>query len=118
MLGVEPSSFDFGPAVVGVPSRTRVAVLNSGDGSLGAVSAALAASSDPDYLVLLNGCENGVSPAERCDIRLQLVPSKEGSGAATLEVESSGQPAQVALAGSGVALGPLTLAPSAGSSVA
>jgi hypothetical protein len=116
VLGVEPPSFDFGPAVIGVPSRTRVAVLNGGDGALAAVSAALAASSDPDYRVLLNGCENGVAPSERCDIRLQLVPSKEGASAATLEVESSGQPAQVALAGSGLTPGPLTLAPTAGSS--
>ncbi len=115
VLSVEPPSFDFGPAVMGVPSRTRVAVLNRGDGALAAVNAALAASSDPDYLVLLNGCESGVAPAESCDIRLQLVPSKEGTSTATLEVESSGQPAQVALAGSGVVPGPLTLAPSAGS---
>jgi hypothetical protein len=116
VLGIEPPSFDFGPAVMGVPSRTRVSVLNSGNGALAAVNAALAASSDPDYLVLLNGCERGLAPADRCDIRLQLVPSKEGASAATLEIESSGQPAQVALAGSGVAPGPLTLASSAGSS--
>jgi ASPM-SPD-2-Hydin domain-containing protein len=116
VLGVEPAAFDFGAAVIGVPSRTRVAVLNGGDGALGAVSAALAASSDRDYVVLLDGCESGVAPAEHCDIRLQLVPSKEGTSAATLEVESSGQAAQVALAASGVAPGPLTLAPSAGSS--
>lgn len=116
VLSVEPPSFDFGPAVIGVPSRTRVAILNSGDGALAAVSAALAAGSDPDYQVLLNGCENGIAPSERCDIRLQLVTSKEGASAATLEVESSGQPAQVPLAGSGVAPGPLTLAPAAGSS--
>ena len=39
--------------------------------------------------MLLNGCENGVAPAERCDIRLQLVPSQEGASAATLEIDAT-----------------------------
>jgi hypothetical protein len=116
ILAVDPSSFDFGPAIIGVSSRTRVSILNEGDGALAAASATLAAGSDADYLVLLNECENGVQPGGRCDIRLQLVPSKDGSSQATLLAESSGQSAQVALAGTGVQPGPLTLAPSAGSS--
>lgn len=116
VLGVEPSTFDFGPAIIGAPSRTRVALLNGGDGALAAANATLAAGSDADYLVLLNQCENGIPPGGRCDVRLQLVPSKDGASAAMLLTESSGQSAQVALAGMGVQAGPLTLAPSAGSS--
>lgn len=115
-LAVEPAALDFGGAVVGSPSRARLAVVNAGNAPLGVPVSSWLPGSDADYLILHDQCENGVPPAGRCDVRLQLVPSKEGPSAATLGVSSSGQSAEVALQATGLAAGPLTLAPAAGSS--
>jgi len=93
-----------------------VSILNTGTAALDAPLAVLQPGSDPDYLILHDQCENSVAPAGRCDVRLQLLPTKTAASTATLGVQSSGQSATVALAGSGLEPGPLTLAPSAGSS--
>jgi hypothetical protein len=115
-LAVEPLAIDFGGAVVGAPSRARVAIVNEGGAPLDKPVASLLTGSDPDYVILHNQCENDIPAAGRCDVRLQLVPSKEGGSSAALAVQSSGQSTQVAIAGSGLAAGPLTVTPSAGSS--
>jgi hypothetical protein len=116
VLGVEPTALNFGRAVVGSPSRGRVSILNTGNAPLDAPIAVLQPGSDADYVILHDQCENTVAPAGRCDVRVQLMPSKTGNSTAALGVQSSGQSADVELAGSGLAAGPLTVSPSAGSS--
>jgi hypothetical protein len=116
VLAVEPASIDFGSAVVGFPSRARLAVVNSGNAPLASPQVSMSAGSDPDFIVLHDQCDNAIGPSERCDVRLQLAPSKAGPSRATLGVEGDGQSAEVPLAGVGLESGPLTLAPAAGSS--
>jgi hypothetical protein len=113
---VEPASIDFGSAVVGSPSRARLSIVNSGDAPLEAPQTSMSTGSDPDFIVLHDQCDNAIAPGERCDVRLQLLPSKAGSRSAILGVEGDGQNAEVPLAGAGLESGPLTLAPAAGSS--
>ena len=115
-LSVDPASIDFGAAVVGTPSRARLAVVNSGNAPLATPLVSTVAGSDPDFIILHNQCENSVGPAERCYVRMQLLAAEAGPSSGTLRVEGNGQSADVPLAGSALAAGPLTLAPTAGSS--
>jgi hypothetical protein len=115
-LSVAPATLDLGQAVVGAPSRTRVAILNSGTGQLAAPQVGLLMGGDPDFIVLHDRCERSLGPSERCDVRIQLVPSGPGPHGATLGIQSSGQSAEVPLAGVGLAAGPLIVAPAAGAS--
>ena len=115
-LALEPAALDFGQAVVGAPSRGRVAIVNTGDGALPRPLSSWLPGSDAAFSILHDQCENTVAPGERCEVRLQLLPAAPGPIAATLGVESSGQSAQVSLAGVALGAGPLTVAPAAGSS--
>jgi hypothetical protein len=116
VLAIEPASIDFGSAVIGSPSRMRLSVLNSGGALLSSPMLSVLAGSDPDFIVLHDQCENAIGPSERCDVRLQMLRREAGPSRATLGVEADGQRAEVPLAGAGLDSGPLTLAPSAGSS--
>ena len=116
ILAVEPTTIELGQAVVGSPSRGRVAVVNSGTGALQPAQAGMLMGSDPDFIVLHNQCENRIGAAERCDVRIQLVPADPGPSSATLGIDSSGQGAQVPLTAVALDAGPLIVAPAAGSS--
>jgi len=116
LLTVEPVSLDFGPAVIGAPSRARLAVVNAGNAPLAVPLVSMLVGSDPDFLILHNQCENAVGPAERCDVRVQLLTSDPGPSSAAIVVEADGQTVQVPVSGFGLVAGPLTLAPAAGSS--
>jgi HYDIN/CFA65/VesB family protein len=116
MLAVDPASIDFGTAVVGSASRARLTLGNTGDGPLAAPDVSMLAGADPDFAILLSECEDGIDPGERCDVRLQVLPSKPGPSSARVNVASTGQALQVPVTAVGLESGPLTLAPAAGSS--
>jgi Cys-rich repeat protein len=116
-LEVEPTSLDLSRAVVGLPSRGRLALVNAGDAPLADPSVSLLFGSDPDFIILHDQCENTLGPGDRCDVRVQLLPSKPGPSSALMGADSSGQNVQAPITGVGFDSGPLTLAPVSGFSV-
>jgi hypothetical protein len=115
-LSVEPTTLDFGLAVVGLPARTRLAVGNMGDAALPEPAVALQSEGDPAFIVLHNLCESDIAPAEHCDVRLQVLASRAGLLGSILDVSSGGQSLTVPLSATGVERGPLIVAPAPGNS--
>jgi HYDIN/CFA65/VesB family protein len=111
-LVVARRSLDFGAAVTGFAALARVVVENGGNAPIGAPAFTLAEGSDPDFSIAQDQCGRALAGGERCDVRLQLVPSKPGPVLGTLQIQSDpGGSASVALTGEGLLPGDIVLAP-------
>jgi hypothetical protein len=116
-LVVARDALDFGAAVTGFAALARVVVENGGDVPIGAPVFTLAEGSDPDFSIAQDQCGRALVAGARCDVRLQLVPSKPGPLLGTLQIQSDpGGTASVALTGQGLAPGDIVVAPAPGAS--
>jgi hypothetical protein len=114
-LEITPPSVDLGWVTTGFAARTRLTLRNTGDAPLPAPSIGWSTGSDPDFLVIQNLCEAELAPGASCDVRLQVVPSREGALSGTLEVRGGASSADVGVAALGMLAGDLILAPATGS---
>ena len=108
---VNPPAIDLGWVTTGFAARTRITVHNTGATPLSAPSVAWSPGSDADFVVIQNSCAAEVAPDATCDIRLQVVPSRDGALQGTLEVQSGSVSARVTVAALGFQAGDLILAP-------
>jgi hypothetical protein len=114
-LVVAQSALDFGAAVTGFAALGRVVVQNGGNAPVGAPLFTLAEGSDPDFSIAQDQCGHDLPGGQRCDVRLQLVPSRPGPLHATLQIQSDpGGAASVELKGEGLSAGDIVLAPAPG----
>jgi ASPM-SPD-2-Hydin domain-containing protein len=114
-LVVAQTALDFGAAVTGFAALGRVVVANGGNAPVGAPLFTLAEGSDPDFSIAQDQCGRELAGGQRCDVRLQLVPSKPGALHAALQIESDpGGMASVELRGEGLSPGDIVLAPAPG----
>ena len=114
-LELNTTVVDLGPVAIGYPSRARITAANAGDAPLPVPEVTWADGSDADFTVAQNQCLEAVAPGERCELRVQFLPSKEGAVAATLRVAGAGTALDVALAGRGLVAGDLLVVPAEGS---
>jgi hypothetical protein len=115
-LEVTPATIDLGWVTTGFSARASIRIANSGGAPLDVPTVALAAGSDADFAIIQNQCLAALAPGERCEIRVQVVPSRAAELRAVVHVEGSGGlAADVVLNAEGLAAGDLILAPSPGS---
>jgi hypothetical protein len=110
---VLPATVDLGWVTTGFAARTRVSVRNTGDAPLPAPAVGWSPGSDPDFVVIQNLCEGEIAPSNSCEIRFQVVPSRDGVLQGTLEIRGENASAQVGVAALGMLAGDLILAPAA-----
>src|SRR5688572_22853773 len=106
-LEVTPPSVNLGWVTTGFAARARLTLRNTGDAPLAAPRIDWATGSDPDFVVIQNLCEAEIAPGQSCEVRLQVVPSRAGALAGTLEVRSSASSADVGVAALGMQAGDL-----------
>lgn len=114
-LEVTPPSVDLGWVTTGFAARARLTLRNTGDAPVPAPSIAWSTASDPDFVLIQNLCEAEIAPAESCEVRVQVVPSRAGALSGTLEVRGGTSSAEVGVAALGMLAGDLILAPATGS---
>lgn len=115
-LQLSATSVDLGPVAMGFPSRARLTVSNGGDAPLPVPEVSWAEPSDADFSVVHNQCLAEVAPGQRCELRVQFVPSKAGPSAATLRVAGLAvEAANVPFTARGLVAGELLAVPAAGS---
>jgi hypothetical protein len=115
LLTVAPQAVDLGWVTVGFASRARVRITNEGAAPLPVPVIGWAAGSEADFETIQNECLTEVAPGESCEVRVQLIPSREGTLTGVLRVESaSGGSAEVAMTGLGLAAGEMILVPGSG----
>lgn len=115
-LDIAPTSVDLGWVTMGFPARARVRITNSGDAPLATPGIDWSSNEGRDFELIQNQCSRELAPAQSCEARVQLIPTRAGDLTATLRVESS--PAgtgDVAMAALGLEAGELILAPAVGS---
>ncbi|HWO08719.1 MAG TPA: choice-of-anchor D domain-containing protein, partial [Polyangiaceae bacterium] len=111
-LVVARTELDLGAAVTGFAALGRVVVENGGNAPVGKPVFTLAEGSDPDFSIAQDQCGHALAGGERCDVRVQVVPSKPGPLRGTLQIYSDpGGMASVALSGEGLSPGDIVLAP-------
>ena len=89
---------------------------NEGNAPLAIPEVTWADPSDADFAIIHNQCLKPVAPNERCELRVQFVPSKAGPSSATLRVAGVAiDAANVPFSGIGLVASELLAVPAAGS---
>ncbi len=112
-LAAVPPSSDFGTVITTSPASATIRIRNPGDIPTGALTAALSGGDLTLFSVTTDGCTTQTLAAgASCDVVVRFAPTTAGSYATTLMVSASpGGSVNVALSGTAVLPGALTIAP-------
>ncbi len=105
VFSVAPTSFDFGPELVGDTSVPHTfTVTNAGTGPLLIGQVTLAGAGASEFAIGFEDCGGAnLDPGEECDVDVTFEPTSIGDFSARLEFPGNAPTATVALEGSGVA---------------
>ncbi len=111
-LSLSPTSFQFGPVVVGTVSAQQ-SVTASNNGGI-TVNLGAASVTGTGYSIAANSCGSSLAPGASCAVQVTFAPTTTGDAQGTLSLPntSSGSTATSSLDGQGVTPGALTLTPS------
>lgn len=113
-LELSPTALNFGRVTMGFQARQRVTLHNAGGAPLEVPNFSWAVA-DPAFGLLQNPCLAELQPGESCELRVSLLPSREGGIDATLHVAAGASGIDVPMTGEGLVAGDLILAPAPGS---
>ena len=112
-LSITPTTFDFGAVALGSESGTQsFAVTNTGQGTSGPLTLAVAGAQQADFAAGTTSCGDPLPGGASCTIEVRYAPSVAGMGTATVSVTSSpGGTASVVVQGTGITPAVLAMDP-------
>lgn len=89
-IDVIPGDLDFGEVTVGCCSQEeRIAIYNSGDGTLSINELGILSTSDPGFTVTQPPADTELAPGESTELFVRYCASSESSASGVLEIEST-----------------------------